>query len=215
MQRYDIINGLIDKFNYQDYLEIGLDFANNYLEVKCKNKECVDPYVYDYEQTDEMIYVRQFIEKKILTHKMTSDEFFASIPEDKMYDIIFIDGLHHEDQVGRDIINSLKHLRKGGTIVCHDCLPESYEAQLEEITTDTWNGSTWKAIPQLKFQGISYVTVDTDCGCAVIQFEGDKSKLFYPQRATYGYKDVFSNVSIRNIVMNVVTVDSFNNFLKQ
>ena len=215
MKRYDIINGLINKFNYQDYLEIGLDFAKNYLRVNCKNKECVDPYVYDYQQTDEQLYIRNFVEENILTYKMTSDEFFVTIPDDKMYDIIFIDGLHHEEQVGRDIINSLKHLRSGGAIVCHDCLPESYEAQLEEITTETWNGSTWKAIPQLKFQGITYVTVDTDCGCAVIQFEGDKSKLFYPQRATYGYKDVFSNVSVRNIVMNVVTVDSFNNFLKQ
>lgn len=213
MKRYDIINGLIDKYGFQDYLEIGLDLARNYLKIRCKNKECVDPYVYEMEESEEVQCMRRFVEANILTYKMTSDDFFASIPPNKMYDIIFIDGLHHEEQVGRDIINSLKHLRNGGIIVCHDCLPESYEAQLDTPITETWNGSTWKAIPMLKFQGITYVTVNVDCGCCVIQYDGDKESLFYPPKASYNYEDVFTNPTIRNIVMNVVNEESFNNFL--
>ena len=209
MYRFDIINALINKYNYQDYLEIGLDFADNYLNINCKNKECVDPYVYDYQQTDEQIYIRHFIEDRLLTYKMTSDEFFAKIPADKKYDIIFIDGLHTEEQVGRDIINSIKHLRKGGTIVVHDCLPEMYEAQLEERTMSMWNGSVWKAIPQLRFQGIDYITVDTDCGCCIIQTDVNPDNLYYPNKAEYDYHDIFDKMSIRNLIMNVISVDAF------
>ena len=213
MYRFDIINGLIDKYNYQDYLEIGLDFANNYLNIKCKNKDCVDPYVYNYRQSDEQIYVRNFIEEKILTYKMTSDDFFKTIPSDKKYDIIFIDGLHTEEQVGRDIINSIKHLNSEGTIVVHDCLPETYEAQLEECQTSIWNGSTWKAIPQLRFQGVDYVTVDTDCGCCIIRPNVNPDSLYYPNKAEYDYHDVFDKMSIRNLVMNVITAEAFQLFL--
>ena len=214
MTRIDIINGLIDKYDYQSYLEIGLDFADAFVRVRCKNKECVDPYVYE-EESDYVKNVRYYIEQNILTYKMTSDEFFEMIPADKKYDIIFIDGLHHEDQVGRDIINSLQHLNDGGTIVCHDCLPASYEVQVEgyHAPDETWNGSVWKAIPMLKFQGIDYVTVDADYGCCVIQYNGDKSILTYPQKADYNYGDVFGNTTIRNIMLNVISEERFNNFL--
>jgi predicted O-methyltransferase YrrM len=52
---------------------------------------------------------------------ITSDAFF----ERSMvkFDVIFIDGLHEEHQVDRDIVNSLQHLNPGGIIVLHDCLP--------------------------------------------------------------------------------------------
>lgn len=221
MERTDIINSLINRYNFNSYLEIGLDIATNYLQIKCKNKECVDPYLYQGEEkfrdlfaNDENESVRKFIENNILTYKMTSDEFFSLIPPDKMYDVIFIDGLHTEEQVGRDIINSIKHLNPGGFIVVHDCLPTSYESQSEKRETAIWYGSTWRAIPMLKFQGIHYFTVDTDCGCCIIQFNGDKNALYYPQKSTYDYNDVFSNVLIRNIVMSVITKEQFLGLIK-
>ena len=57
------------------------------------------------------------------THRQTSDAFFASIPKEEAFDLIFIDGDHHHDQVCRDIDNSLRHLAPGGVLVMHDCLP--------------------------------------------------------------------------------------------
>ena len=43
---------------------------------------------------------------------MTSDKFFDETAQDLLaFDIIFLDGLHHEKQTTKDIINSLIHLR--------------------------------------------------------------------------------------------------------
>ena len=45
MNRTEIINRLIEKSNYKNYLEIGLDNPdNNYNHIVCENKECVDPF---------------------------------------------------------------------------------------------------------------------------------------------------------------------------
>ena len=37
-----------------------------------------------------------------------------------LFDIIFVDGLHEKQQVKKDILNSIKFLKDGGTIICHD-----------------------------------------------------------------------------------------------
>ena len=52
---------------------------------------------------------------------MTSDEFFEQNKE--KFDIVFIDGLHHSEQVYKDILNSLNILNEDGTIICHDMNP--------------------------------------------------------------------------------------------
>ena len=58
-----------------------------------------------------------------ITYLMPSDEMFANMSINQNYDIIFIDGMHSEDYLDRDIINSLKHLNPNGLILCHDVLP--------------------------------------------------------------------------------------------
>ena len=52
---------------------------------------------------------------------MTSDAFF--LQNKQLFDLIFIDGLHHSHQVLRDINNALRWLSPSGTIVLHDCNP--------------------------------------------------------------------------------------------
>lgn len=213
MIRTDIINLLIEKFNFQSYLEIGLcDPEGNYLNVHCRYKECVDPYENNIGSDFEDNSIKAYIEKNILTYKMTSDDFFSQLPPEKKYDIIFIDGLHFEEQVGRDIINSFRHLNPGGVIVVHDCLPYNKAAQEENRTTEIWNGSTWKAIPQLGLQGINYYVVDTDWGCGILQYFGDANALTYPEKADYDYDQIFSSKTIRDIVMHVITTDEFMGF---
>ena len=107
MTRTEIINKLIKDNNYHSYLEIGMDnpFVN-FTKIQAQNKVSVDPFQistkhcthWDNNNIDEFL--------KYLTHRLTSDDFF-SINNDK-FDIIFIDGLHLEHQVDKDIFNSLK-----------------------------------------------------------------------------------------------------------
>ena len=219
MDKLDIINGLINKCNFQSYLEIGVDTCINFLKVQCKYKECVDPFEIvegsEYPDTHESMNpaVRDYIESNILTHKMTSDEFFEKCPSDKKYDIIFIDGLHTEEQVGKDIINSFKHLNLNGFIVVHDCLPGSYEEQTEIRHSAFWNGTVWKAIPMMGFQGINYNTIDCDTGVAILRYGGNPESLVYPEKSNFDYNNVFSDAKIRNIVMKVIDEETFRNYI--
>ena len=124
--RVDIINGLIKKYNYKKYLEVGVDDGTTFKKINVDYKLGCDP------------------NKNAATHKMTSDAFFAQNKE--MFDIIFIDGLHLAQQTLIDVINSFKVLNEGGVIVMHDCMPKEEWHQLEVAKPyNDWTGTTWKA----------------------------------------------------------------------
>lgn len=190
MQRSDIINLLIKRNGYKSYLEIGLDDPrNNFLLINCESKESVDPYEMA-QHTHLNMDISNGIPQLVLdnlTYRETSDDFF--VHNNKKYDIIFIDGLHLEEQVGRDIINGLKCLNKGGKIVVHDCIPASEESQREEITPYFWNGTVWKAIPSLEKQHVNYSVVDTDCGCGIIDYYDYPELLYYPSKSELNWND--------------------------
>lgn len=201
LTRTEIINYLIEKNGYKSYLEIGLDEPyRNFTMIDCEKKVSVDPYMnpdWDGQFAGELPETV----KKNLTHRMTSDEFFAQNKD--TFDIVFIDGLHEQMQVGRDIINALKCLNRGGKIVVHDCLPESYEAQTKERTTVIWNGDVWKAIPELKKQGVSYRTVYTDTGCCVIDYKDNPEELVYLEPSELTWDDYTEKRwDLMNVVMD-------------
>ena len=201
MTRTDIINKLISDNCYDSYLEIGVpDPKRNYEKILCKHKECVDPLLDDKFERFSLEDSHRW-----LTYRMTSDEMFKKMPEEKKYDIIFIDGLHLEDQVDKDIFNSLKHLKENGYIVVHDCLPKCELHQVEDRKTDIWNGSVWKSMPKLSSYGIKYLTVDADYGCGIIQY-GKMDVL--PEPSKYTWKDFAES---RDILMHVVSEKYFMN----
>jgi Methyltransferase domain len=154
MTRSNIIQGLIDKYKYKKYLEIGVNNQKqpgyNWVNILCETKHGVDPNI-------------------DTTFKMTSDEFFAQNKE--TYDIIFIDGLHLYEQVYKDILNSLAVLNDNGTIVVHDCNPIEEITQREIRASDAWHGSVWKSIARLRVErhDLDIKVIDTDEGCAIIR----------------------------------------------
>lgn len=153
--RWDIINYLVDKNNYKSYLEIGVqDYNSNCAKINIEHKTAIDPF-----PRGKCDFVG------------TSDKYFSSISDDVKFDIIFIDGLHHSDQVIKDIENSLKHLNIGGTIVVHDCLPETFANQVRVDHGGEWTGDVWKAIVYLKGRrdDLNIKVVNHDWGCGIIQ----------------------------------------------
>ena len=86
--RSKIIQDIISKQKYKNYLEIGCDNDENFSHIAIENKIGVDPL-------------------KGGTLRMTSDEFFQKNLEN--FDIIFLDGLHTYDQTIKDINNALNH----------------------------------------------------------------------------------------------------------
>lgn len=199
--RSQLINYLIKTYNFKTYLEIGLDDGYNFKRIECESKESVDPYFqddhskYDLTFNDDLPYEI----KSMLTYRMTSDDFFKQ--NTKTYDIIFIDGLHTEEQVGRDIINSIKILNDNGLIVVHDCLPKSKEAQMIPRIQCEWNGTVWKAIVELTKQGIDIKIWEGDYGCAIIKKTTDEIKLHYPEESKYIWEEF---VKYRDKLINVI-----------
>lgn len=153
MNRTEILNKLAQEINAESYLEIGVDDGNNFNSIICENKTSVDPF--------PIIPV---------SYKMSSDEFFHV--NYQTYDLIFIDGLHHADQVLKDIENSLEVLNPRGRIVCHDTCPKTKKAQEIPYTgIGDWNGDCWKAIVQLRMSNpnVSVITYDIDHGVTIIE----------------------------------------------
>lgn len=123
--RLDIINYLIKARRYTSYLEIGMDNpAVHFQKVRCAEKESVDPYDLDSRYCTDWTQEKLKEYLPFLTYRMTSDQFFSAYPQ-KKYDVIFIDGLHLENQVDRDISNALKHLNPGGSGHCTRLSPDN------------------------------------------------------------------------------------------
>lgn len=154
-----LLNALIEKHGLKSYLEIGVQNpANNFDKIKCENKIGVDP-----EPISTNTNIWQF----------TSDDFFASNGfcknEYKTYDLIFIDGLHHADQVKRDFENSLRCLSDKGFIIIHDVLPENKEGTIVPRNTKVWWGDVYKwAMNIRQYWGIGFKTFNIDNGCMLV-----------------------------------------------
>jgi SAM-dependent methyltransferase len=152
MNRTTLINYLIDQYSFTRYLEIGVNNeAHNFSNIRCDHKVGVDI-------------------KPVSTFCGSSDDFFKI--NNEKFDIIFIDGLHTEQQVLQDIQNAFECLAEGGVIVLHDCLPPDcwHQREAEQfIDGEEWNGTVWKAALRV-FNKIAFkcTVLDDDWGCGII-----------------------------------------------
>jgi hypothetical protein len=191
--RYNIINHLIDKYDLTKYLEIGVFNGENFREIRATLKHGVDPG-------------SEGIVAKEVTHPYTSDRFFESLDKNYLYDIIFIDGLHHADQVATDIKNSLKHISPNGFIVLHDCLPPDYDHQVVPRKQAFWTGDVWRAFVGFKqANSLFSCVVDMDFGVGIIKNNPDvEYKDFSPTTMSY---EEFANNSKE--LLNLISYQEF------
>lgn len=108
------------------------------------------------------------------TLRMTSDAFFYKNKE--KFDVIFIDGLHHYEQVRIDIINAINAINYDGIIFIHDMLPES------KITSKVprhkyasiWNGDVFRVIfDLLNNKNLDFNIVNIDFGIGIIRLKNN------------------------------------------
>lgn len=189
MTRTDIINFLAKKINANSYLEIGVrEPTGNFNHIDCVSKVAVDPNPLD-----------------PVVLPITSDEFFST--NTSKFDIIFIDGLHHANQVEMDINNSLKILNEGGYIICHDMNPTTELMQIVPIQTESeWTGDCWRAWIKLKSTNpkLNMEVVDTDFGVGIISV--GKQKLLKLSNKNPTYDEFVSN---KKEWLNLITVNQF------
>jgi len=155
--RWDLIEYLIKKYNYSNYLEIGCDRDQLFSKVKIQNKVGVDPFSGG-------------------TVRKTSDKFF--LENNEKFDIIFIDGLHIYSQVKKDILNSVQCLKPNGIVLVHDCMPDSVGKQAVPRYKMQWNGDVWKAIVDLRQKNnLEIYTCEIDQGIGIITNKKNSSVL--------------------------------------
>ncbi len=150
--RWDVINALIEKYKLSSYLEIGYQYGENFQKIKCDRKIAVDPMYHPG-----------------VDFKGTSDQYFAQVDKSVIHDLVFIDGLHHADQVERDIVNAI-NVVKARIVVIHDCNPTSEMVQRVPRETRIWYGNVWRAFVgfRLKYPSWETYCIDQDCGIGVI-----------------------------------------------
>ena len=198
LERFDIINHLIEKYNYINYLEIGVHDGSCIRNVKALHKDGVDP---GYETTNP----------SEVNYPIKSDIFFNLIKdEDIKYDIIFVDGKHYDYQVYKDVKNALRHITDNGTIICHDMNPQWEIAQrkiaIKEI--GCWNGDSWKAWVKLRGELTDYSmeVVNTDHGVGIIR-PGKQTPLNLPKDAFD--LDFWYLSNNREEILNLISIEEF------
>jgi hypothetical protein len=187
--RTDLINFVRAKHDYQSYLELGQGAReDNFDAIGSKIKIGVDPD-----------------RKWNAAYQMTSDEFFAQ--NKQSFDLISINGLHDAAQVERAIVNSLKVLNQGGSIVIHDCNPTSAQQQTvpQPPNQGDWKGDVWKAWVKLRatHDDLKMTTINVEGGCGVIT-RGKQTKVKLPAELTYQGLD-----ANRKQWLNLIEVDEF------
>ena len=185
--RWDLIEYLIKKNNYKNYLEIGCDKNQLFSKVNINNKIGVDPVSGG-------------------NVRKTSDDFFKENKSN--FDIVFIDGLHTYEQVKKDILNSVNCLLNEGIILVHDCMPDSLGKQAVPRYKMQWNGDVWKAIVDLRQQeNLEIYTCEIDQGIGVISKKKNTSilKLDKPINKLK-FKDYFNNYKE---YMRVISLEEF------
>lgn len=151
MDYYDLLAEIHAAFTPKVYLEIGVATGKSLALARAATRALgVDPASAEKER---LIYHSPHNDPQL--YKMTSDDLFASHDMTKemgqsYFNVAFIDGLHHFDQVLRDFINVEKYAAPDSVVLVHDCLPVDPRVATRERSTAFWTGDVWKIVPCLK-----------------------------------------------------------------
>lgn len=143
MNKTEIIQSIIDQNQYKTYLEIGLGNMVNFEALNIEYKQGVDP-----------------------EFNVSSDAFFED--NKQSFDLIFIDGLHHAEQVEKDIINAWNCLNSKGQILIHDIKPPTFDSQVVPRKKKIWCGDVWRVWNGLKTTKLKLGYLEEDFGIGVI-----------------------------------------------
>jgi hypothetical protein len=154
-----VISDLIMFNGYTSYLEIGCKDDTCFSRINVPNKTGIDPVSGG-------------------THRMYSDEFFATNKE--TFDIIFVDGNHHHDQVFKDVTNALSCLNAGGAIVMHDCFPPTRDDESQKRC-----GTAWRVFAHFRQNNdLDAIVIADVFGTAVLRVRKNPCPISLPKHFT-------------------------------
>lgn len=147
------------------YLEVGVHDGRTFLHVDIECKDGVDP--------DFAMDVKRHASEKHRFFRQPSDRFWVS-PHPRVYDVIFLDGLHTFEQTMRDLLCSMRFAHGRTIWLIDDTLPcdvfsaipdkerSFYERGRMNLPGFPWHGDVYKVvfamhdlIPVLKYATIT------------------------------------------------------------
>lgn len=235
MKRKELLQYLIDRFKYEQYLEIGVYKGKTFLPIVCRKKTAVDPAF----RIHPIHLIRSIIRNRTNLrnsyYQMTSERFFrkkiSGFKPENYPDLVFIDGLHTFEASLNDVLQALFFLKPEGTIVLHDCFPPSKaaatparslaEAANKDVEgwTGTWCGDVWKTIAYLKQSfpdDLEISVLNTDMGLGMVRKISDKKKFalrnsLYDEIRNYDYQYLQQDPEINIGLMDSTDLPKFFN----
>jgi hypothetical protein len=159
------INRLLDALDASTYLEVGVNRGTTFLAAAARHRIGVDPAF--------MLDVDAARDDRTELVSATSDDFFASLPVDRAFDVVYLDGLHTFEQTYRDLCSSLLHTHARSVILLDDTLPsDPYSAvpdqrrslrlrQQARLEGRNWHGDVYKVVAAVHayHPGLDYRTI--------------------------------------------------------
>lgn len=188
MKRTTLIQELIRKKKYKNYLEIGCQYGMSFLPIRCRRKIAVDPMFKIPAKRKLKWLLKNPTNISNRYFEETSDDFFEKrknvLKRLGRLDIVFVDGLHTFEASLKDVLNSFHYLRQDGIIIMHDCFPPHKAASTPASDYDAaagmgvpnwngeWCGDTWKSIVYLKKvygSSLEAYVINTDYGLGIVR----------------------------------------------
>lgn len=106
----------------ENYLELGVRDGGNFVTVA---KHCVKAVGVD------IIPPRVTIQPNMEYHQSTTDDYFNTLSDDTMFDVVFIDADHSYEQSLKDFLNVKDRVIEDGFIFFHDTYP--YDPSMMDV----------------------------------------------------------------------------------
>jgi predicted O-methyltransferase YrrM len=148
------INGIAKQLGTAtSYLEIGVEAGFTFEAVAMPRRVAVDP---------NPRFVCADLPSGVSVRVETSDEYFASLEPEVIFDLVFLDGLHTYEQTYRDLINALRHTHARSVIVVDDVVPSDAISAMRDLaashaerarsnSTDfRWHGDVFRLVPLIR-----------------------------------------------------------------
>lgn len=203
MSRAEVVQTLLNLFDYPDYLEIGVNKGETFSQIQAESKTGVDPgFHFDVSEWSARMPNAEF-------HEVTSDAFFSVC--ERQFDVIYLDGLHTFEQTLRDFCNSISVLKPGGIILIDDTIPNSYHAAMPDLRkslqvrkarndkSGSWMGDVYRLVYFIDafFQRWSVGTLVENHGQTIVWEQKRAPEQIPPtgvsKIANLPYEDVFLN----------------------
>ncbi len=183
MNRTQFIQKVIEAKGAKNYLELGIESGQNFLSLRCKRKNAVDPKF-------NLPFGRKLKWLLLNPHNWfakyyqeTSETFFykhkAELTKLKPFDVVFIHGQYSFEASIKNVLNSLQHLGRDGVIIIHNCFPPHRAVAIsakdisknEKKPIEGLFGDVFKSIIYLRTKYLDTLRVrvlETDNGLGII-----------------------------------------------